>query len=81
MFGHAGLVKCVAFSPTDKLLATGGQDGTVRLWSAESSLEVARLEGHANSVYDVAFARDGKWVASASFDRTTKVWRVPQLPG
>jgi WD40 repeat protein len=72
---HMG-VTSVAYSPDGKLLASGGNDRTVRLWEVPTGKEVQRLEGHGDRVGSVVFAPDGKSLASASNDGTVRIWDV-----
>jgi hypothetical protein len=64
----------MAFSPYSKLLATGGEDYSVRLWEVESGQERLRLAGHAGPVSALAFLPDGKTLASAGADTTIMFW-------
>ena len=45
--GPCQLGPSVAFSPDGVLLATGSQDGTVKLWDVQARTLLATLEGHA----------------------------------
>ncbi|MBN9520394.1 PQQ-binding-like beta-propeller repeat protein [bacterium] len=42
--GHTAPVRALAFSPDGTVLATGSDDGTVRLWDPRGGVELPRLE-------------------------------------
>ena len=67
----------IAVSPDGRLVATAGNDSTVRLWNSETGQETRALRGHTSrSILTVAFSPDGRWVASGSRDRTARMWNV-----
>jgi WD40 repeat protein len=74
--GHTDYVFSVAFSPDSKTLASGCQDGTIKLWDVATGKEQATLTGHKDRVFSVAFSPDGMLLASGSDDRTITLWDV-----
>jgi hypothetical protein len=69
LFGHKQAVVGVAFSPTGGLLASGGDDSSIRLWRVDDGRLLKTLTGGTNHVYAVAFSPDGKWLASGGRER------------
>ncbi len=65
----------VSLSPDGKWLATGEDEGYVRLWKTSPLRQVAVME-HSSQINAVAFSPDGKEVASASDDKTIALWNV-----
>jgi WD40 repeat protein len=79
LLGHRGPVNTMAFSDDEGLLASGGADTTVHVWSVKAARAFKVLDGHTDSVTGVAWRRGGGGravLATSSMDRTVRVWAV-----
>ncbi|MEQ8382996.1 MAG: AAA family ATPase [Coleofasciculus sp. A1-SPW-01] len=68
-------VKSISYSPDGQILASGSEDGMVKLWRKDGTVWQA-WQGHSNEVWSVGFSPDGQLIASASLDCTVKLWRL-----
>ena len=74
---HRGYLIAAALSPDAKQVATGGLDGTIRLWDAETGAFQRAFVGHDSYIYDLAWSPDGHTLAAGgSHEAQTKLWDV-----
>ncbi|MFF1733687.1 WD40 repeat domain-containing serine/threonine protein kinase [Streptomyces sp. NPDC058247] len=75
--GLATSVSCLAFSPDDGAIATGGSDGAIRLWDVRTGALGQVMDWSGGWVTSVAFSPDGRNVAGGGDNKTTRLWHVP----
>lgn len=73
--GHTAGINCLAFHPNGRILASGSQDKSIKLWNLNTNKLIDTYNGHGN-VLALAFSPDGKILASSSDDKTIRIWAV-----
>ena len=74
-FVYGGDIRCVAYHPKGKVLASSGIDNLIQLWDVENGKFLDPLRGHEGDVNSIAFSSDGTWIASGSDDGTLRLWK------
>jgi periodic tryptophan protein 2 len=72
--GHFYDMNTLSYGPDGQTVATGGDDGKVKVWSTRSSFCFVTFSEHTAPVSDVAFAKQGSVLFSASLDGTVRAF-------
>jgi WD40 repeat protein len=74
-----GHIFSVAISSDDRLLASGGEDRTVRIWDRKTGHCLLRLQGHSARIWSVVFSPDNRLLISAGHDQTIRIWDIQDI--
>jgi WD40 repeat protein len=69
-------VTALAFSPDGRLIASGHDNGSIRIWDIEKRQKIHSLADAHKSVSALAFSADGKTLASAGEEKSIHLWDV-----
>ncbi|HXD30205.1 MAG TPA: protein kinase [Pyrinomonadaceae bacterium] len=76
--GQRSTAWSVASSPDDELIASGSDDGKVRLWDAHTWRLLRTLDGDRDGIMSVGFSPNSRIIACANRSGKISVWDVSQ---
>ena len=72
--GHTDTINALTFTPNGKMLASGSDDGTIRLWDSSTGTQLLSLSSEKTN--SLAFSMDGKTLASISNFSQIQLWNI-----
>lgn len=72
--GHSDQVRCVAFGPGDRTLASGSWDETVKVWDLATRKNILSIKQSGGAIEAVAYEVRRNRLLSGAHSRTVQVW-------
>lgn len=79
--GHTKVIRTLAITPNGRMIASGSDDKTIRVWDVNTGTEMLKFAS--DEMLGLSFSMDGKWLASTSSRSMIRLWEmtnVKQLP-
>lgn len=79
--GKKTKVNALAINSDGKILASGGDDGSIRLWDIQKGEKQNGylLSGHDEPLTSLSFSPNGKLLISGGKDKTVKIWQLDEV--
>ncbi|WP_446384533.1 WD40 repeat domain-containing protein [Coleofasciculus chthonoplastes] len=80
LYGHQDVIRAIAICPDGRIIASGSQDTTIKLWHLETGKLICTfsnqltLGAHTDEIWSLAFSADGNTLVSSSRDGKIKLW-------
>ncbi len=76
MRGHDGAVRSVTFIADGRIILSGGRDGTLRLWHADTGQSLLVIGAHRDQIHAVAAGPHQGLAATAGADGQVRLWDI-----
>ena len=78
---HSNSINSLSFHPKSKILASGGNDGLIKIWKLQESWSEIKLNQCLNisvnsPIKSLSFSDDGHKIASGSSNGKINIWNV-----
>ena len=73
---HTDAVRRVSWSPDDKRIASGCENGELHVWDALTGAHMLRYQDHQRGIYALAWSPNGQMIASGGNDNLVRIWQA-----
>ena len=79
LFAHSKEAICLAYTTQGTAVATGGGDGTIKVWDVEQGKEIANFTKQKKAISALSFSPDDQFLVTCSVDRNIQIWKIQTL--